>query len=272
MRRADGEYRWAISAGRPRFGPGGEFVGHSASVIDIHDRKQAEEQLRQAAKMEAIGRLAGGIAHDFNNQLNAVSGFATFAARDPGLGARAGHDLQEILKATERMAGLTRQLLAFSRQQVLQPETLELNGAVLDGSALLQRLLGSHIDIRLDLTADPTWIRVDRAQLLQVLMNLAINARDAMAHGRSPAHSHCAPEGDRAAAAGPGAGRGGPGRVRSTFGQRQRRRHRAGAPAPHLRALLYHQGTGTGHRARSGNRPRDRHPVARIHPDGEPPG
>ncbi len=181
VRRADGEYRWAISAGRPRFGPGGEFVGHSASVIDIHDRKQAEEQLRQAAKMEAIGRLAGGIAHDFNNQLNAVSGFATFAARDPGLGARAGHDLQEILKATERMAGLTRQLLAFSRQQVLQPETLELNGAVLDGSALLQRLLGSHIDIRLDLTADPTWIRVDRAQLLQVLMNLAINARDAMA-------------------------------------------------------------------------------------------
>jgi two-component system, cell cycle sensor histidine kinase and response regulator CckA len=183
LRRVDGEYRWAISSGRPRVGPGGEFIGYSASVIDIHDRKQAEEQLRQGAKMEAIGRLAGGIAHDFNNQLTAVSGFAGFAARDPGLGARARHDLQEVVKATERMAGLTRQLLAFSRQQVLQPETLQLNAAVLDGSSLLQRLIGSHVEMRLDLAAEPTWIRVDRAQLLQVLMNLAINARDAMPEG-----------------------------------------------------------------------------------------
>ena len=183
VRRADGEYRWVISAGRPRVGPAGELAGYSASVIDIQDRKQAEEQLRQSAKMEAIGRLAGGIAHDFNNQLSAVGGFAAFAARDPGLGARARHDLEEILKAVERMAGLTRQLLAFSRQQVLQPETLQLNAAVLDGSALLQRLIGSHIEMGLDLTADPTWVRVDRAQLLQVLMNLAINARDAMPGG-----------------------------------------------------------------------------------------
>jgi two-component system cell cycle sensor histidine kinase/response regulator CckA len=81
------------------------------------------------------------------------------------------------------MAGLTRQLLAFSRQQVLQPETLQLNAAVLDGCSLLQRLIGSHIEMRLDLTADPTWVRVDRAQLLQVLMNLAINSRDAMPKG-----------------------------------------------------------------------------------------
>ena len=183
LRRVDGEYRWAISAGRPRLGPGGDFDGYSASVIDIHDRRQAEEQLRQAAKMEAIGRLAGGVAHDFNNQLSAVLGFATFAARDPGLGARGQHDLQEVLKATEHMAGLTRQLLAFSRQQVLQPETLQLNAAVLDGSSLLQRLIGTHIEMTLDLTADPTWIRVDRAQLLQVLMNLVINARDAMPEG-----------------------------------------------------------------------------------------
>ena len=86
-------------------------------------------------------------------------------------------------EAVDRMAGLTRQLLAFSRRQVLQPETLQLNAAVLDGSALLQRLIGSHIEMRLDLTAEPTWIRVDRAQLLQILMNLAINARDAMPEG-----------------------------------------------------------------------------------------
>ena len=102
-----------------------------------------EARFRQTAKMEAIGRLAGGVAHDFNNQLNAVMGFATFAARDPAIGARARNDLEEIFKATER----------------------------------------SHIEMRLDLTADPTWVRVDRAQLLQVLMNLAINARDAMPKG-----------------------------------------------------------------------------------------
>ncbi len=180
---ADGEYRWAISAGRPRFGASGEFVGYSASVIDIHDRKRAEEQLRQGAKMEAIGRLAGGIAHDFNNQLNAVSGFAEFAARDPGLGARARQDLQEAIKATERMADLTRQLLAFSRQQVLQPETLQLNAAVMDSLPLLQRLIGSNIEMSMELSAEPTWIRVDSAQLLQVLMNLTINARDAMPQG-----------------------------------------------------------------------------------------
>jgi PAS domain S-box-containing protein len=181
--RHDGEYRWALSAGRPRVGADGELLGYSGSVIDIHDRKRAEEQLRQGAKMEAIGRLAGGIAHDFNNQLNAVSGFAAFAARDPGLGARARHDLHEVLKSAERMAGLTRQLLAFSRQQVLQPETLQLNAAVMDASSLLQRLIGADIEVEIDLTAEPSWIRVDRAQLLQVLMNLTINARDAMPRG-----------------------------------------------------------------------------------------
>jgi PAS domain S-box-containing protein len=180
---ANGEYRWAISAGRPRFGASGEFVGYSASVIDIHDLKRAEEQLRQGAKMEAIGRLAGGIAHDFNNQLNAVSGFAEFAASDPGFGARARQDLQEVIKATERMADLTRQLLAFSRQQVLKPETLQLNAAVMDGLSLLQRLIGSHVEMSMELSEEPTWVRVDRAQLLQVLMNLTINARDAMPQG-----------------------------------------------------------------------------------------
>ena len=179
----DGGYRWYLSRVVPIRDEGGRVGQWYGTSTDIHDRKQAEEQLRQAAKMEAIGRLAGGVAHDFNNQLNAVGGFAAFAARDPGLGAQARRDLEEILKAVDRMAGLTRQLLAFSRRQVLQPETLELNAAVLDGSALLQRLIGSHIEIGVELTPDPTWVRVDRAQLLQVLMNLAINSRDAMPGG-----------------------------------------------------------------------------------------
>ncbi|MBA3259282.1 MAG: response regulator, partial [Gemmatimonadales bacterium] len=126
---------------------------------------------------------AGGIAHDFNNQLQGVSGFANFVAQDRGLGVSARRDLEEIQKATERMAGLTRQLLAFSRQQVLQPETLDLNAAVADGQSLLQRLIGTNIEMVLELLPQPLWVRADRAQLLQVVMNLAINARDAMPDG-----------------------------------------------------------------------------------------
>ena len=159
------------------------FRDISAQVLARAAMAESEERLRQAAKMEAVGRLAGGIAHDFNNQLHGVSGFANFVAQDPGLGARARQDLDEVQKATERMAGLTRQLLAFSRQQVLQPETLDLNAAVTDGQSLLHRLIGSAVQMELHLVAEPLWVRADRAQLLQVLMNLTINARDAMPSG-----------------------------------------------------------------------------------------
>ncbi|MDQ3426538.1 MAG: PAS domain S-box protein, partial [Gemmatimonadota bacterium] len=161
--------------------------GAVASVIsiarDVTAQRRSEERLRLAAKMEAIGRLAGGIAHDFNNQLQGVSGFANFVGRDPGLGARTRQDLEEIQKATERMAGLTRQLLAFSRQQLLTLETLDLNAAVADGRSLLHRLIGTNVEMVLELLSEPLWIRADRSQLLQVLMNLAINARDAMPNG-----------------------------------------------------------------------------------------
>ena len=159
-------------------------------VMDITERKRAEEallesekRLRQASKMEAIGRLAGGISHDFNNQLQGISGFADFVARDPALGARARQDLAEVQKAADRMSALTRQLLAFSRQQILQPETLDLNAAVIDGRTLLQRLIGTNIEMELELDSGPLWVRADPAQLLQVLMNLSINARDAMPDG-----------------------------------------------------------------------------------------
>jgi two-component system, cell cycle sensor histidine kinase and response regulator CckA len=133
--------------------------------------------------MEAIGALAGGLAHDFNNQLYAVSGFAHFIGRDPSLSPASRADLLEIHKTTERMASLTRQLLAFARQQVLSPETLDLNGAVQDTGPMLQRLIGSATAIDLVLAPGPKWVRVDRAQLVQVLLNLVINARDAMPNG-----------------------------------------------------------------------------------------
>lgn len=161
----------------------GMVVGTSSIKRDITDRKRAEEALRQASKMEALGALAGGLAHDFNNQLHALSGFAHFIARDPGLGAAGRQDLMEIQKTVERMASLNRQLLAFARQQVLSPETLDINSAIDDALPMLRRLIGSNLTIDALLAQGPKWVRVDRAQLVQVLLNLVINARDAMPAG-----------------------------------------------------------------------------------------
>jgi len=161
----------------------GRITGASSIQRDISDRRRAEEALRQAAKMEAIGVLAGGLAHDFNNQLYAVSGFAHFIGRDPGLSPATRQDLIELQKVAERMASLTRQLLAFARQQVLSPEILDLNLAVEETLPMLRRLLGSNTAVELSLAPGPKWVRVDRAQLVQVLLNLVINARDAMPEG-----------------------------------------------------------------------------------------
>ncbi|MFL5491237.1 MAG: PAS domain S-box protein [Gemmatimonadales bacterium] len=161
----------------------GGITGASSIQRDISDRRRAEEALRQAAKMEAIGVLAGGLAHDFNNQLYAVSGFAHFIGRDPGLSPATRQDVIELQKVAERMASLTRQLLAFARQQVLTPEILDLNLAVEETLPMLRRLLGSNTAVELSLSPGPKWVRVDRAQLVQVLLNLVINARDAMPEG-----------------------------------------------------------------------------------------
>lgn len=182
-RRRDGTLISVALTLSPVHAPDGTIIAASSIQRDIGERKRAEEALRQASKMEAIGALAGGLAHDFNNQLYAVSGFAHFIGRDPSLSPSARADLLEIQKTTERMASLTRQLLAFARQQVLSPETLDLNGAVNDTSPMLQRLIGSATTIELALAPGPKWVRMDRAQLVQVLLNLVINARDAMPNG-----------------------------------------------------------------------------------------
>jgi PAS domain S-box-containing protein len=158
----------------------GVITAASSIMRDITDQRHTQAALRQAAKLEAIGRLAGGLAHDFNNQLYALSGFAHFVARDPGLSASSRQDLLQVQQAGERMAAMTRQLLAFARQQVLSPEVLDLNAAVTDAQPLLQRLIGSNIGIQLSCSGGPKWVRVDRSQLVQVVMNLVINARDAM--------------------------------------------------------------------------------------------
>ena len=152
-------------------------------IRDISGRKEAEAQLRQSQKMEAIGQLAGGVAHDFNNLLTAILGYSRLLADtiDPA-DARA-RDLNEIIGAAERAAGLTRQLLAFSRKQILEPTLVDVN-AIVDGmSGMLRRLIGEHIDVTLRLTPTPGLIRADPTQIQQILMNLAVNARDAMPDG-----------------------------------------------------------------------------------------
>jgi signal transduction histidine kinase/CheY-like chemotaxis protein len=181
--------RWADEtdhyiAARARFyGDGGRARRATGITIDITDRRSLEEQLRQAQKMEAVGQLAGGVAHDFNNMLTAILGYAELleGAFEPG--DRALRDLEQIRKSGERAAALTRQLLAFSRRQILQPTIVDVNATVADLGSLMQRLIGE--DIRLDLRLDPAIerIKADPGQLEQVIMNIAVNARDAMPDG-----------------------------------------------------------------------------------------
>jgi PAS domain S-box-containing protein len=168
----------------------GQEIFHTGIIRDITDRKQAEaalkqreEQLRQAQKMEAIGRLAGGVAHDFNNLLTAILGYTHLlqAEMPPDHPLRA--DLDEIEQAGNSAASLTRELLAFSRKQVLQPVVLDINAVVVDTEKLLRRLVGEDIEVVLSLAPDLAHVRADRSQIEQIIMNLAVNARDAMPTG-----------------------------------------------------------------------------------------
>src|SRR5204862_5820308 len=142
-----------------------------------------EEQLNHAQKMEAIGQLAGSVAHDFNNVLTAILGFCELALSGMPPEARERADLGEIQKAGERAAGLTRQLLAFSRQQILQPKVHDLNTLVSDVHPMLRRLIFENIELIVSLQPGIGSIKIDATQLEQVLINLVVNARDAMPHG-----------------------------------------------------------------------------------------
>jgi len=145
--------------------------------------RHSEEQLRQAQKMEAIGRLAGGIAHDFNNLLTAIKGHAELLLAEIDESSSKRADIEEIWKASERAAVLTRQLLAFSRQQVSQPRVLNLNDVVNEIGSMLGRLIGEDVELVLLPDPDLGYVMADPGQMEQVLMNLAVNARDAMPRG-----------------------------------------------------------------------------------------
>jgi PAS domain S-box-containing protein len=161
----------------------GATIGTLAILEDTSERKRLEAQLRQAQKMEAVGRLAGGIAHDFNNLLAVIMGHSDLIRSVLRKGDILTHDVEQIRKASERAATLTRQLLAFSRRQFLQPQVIDANTLVANLATMLRRLIGEDIQLELRLDPEAGRVSADPGQLEQVIMNLTVNARDAMPQG-----------------------------------------------------------------------------------------
>jgi PAS domain S-box-containing protein len=186
----DGSTRWLSNSARAIRDAEGNLVGIQGSVEDVTDRvvdarqrSKLEEQLRQAQKMEAVGQLAGGIAHDFNNILSVVINYATFIKDETDPDDPRYGDISEIADAGERGAKLVRQILAFSRKEVVEPEIVDLNRAVDGMQEMLKRTLSEDIALELALGKDLRPVNIDRTQIEQVLLNLAVNARDAMKQG-----------------------------------------------------------------------------------------
>jgi two-component system, cell cycle sensor histidine kinase and response regulator CckA len=181
--RPDGTVRWVHEQanilrddqGKPR-----RMIG---TVQDVTVRRQLEDQLRQAQKMEAIGRLAGGIAHDLNNALTAIAGYAELALGEVEADHPARPDVEEIRRAAERAGSVTRQLLAFSRKQLLEPRIFDLNNTITGIARLLSRLLGADVQVETHLSDEPLTVLGDPGQVEQAVINLAVNARDAMPGG-----------------------------------------------------------------------------------------
>src|SRR5256885_3409205 len=202
-RLSDSETREKARDGRPRvflnnvvgFVEEGRLVRVWGTQRDVSEQRHLEEQFRQAQKMEAVGQLAGGIAHDFNNLLTAILGNTQLLLRDLPPGDAKRGDVEEIRKASERAASLTRQLLAYSRRQMLQPEVLDLNGVVAEMDRMLRRLIGEHIALVTVLAPELGHVRADPHQLEQVIVDPAVHARGAMAPRRevTVANAHLEP-------------------------------------------------------------------------------
>jgi len=178
----DGSVHWLSGAGRIHLGNGGLAVRGVGITLDVTDRHRLEEQYGQAQKMEAIGRLAGGVAHDFNNLLTVILGHCELMMLDSGSVPDLS-GIEEIQKAGTSAAGLTRQLLAFSRKQIIEPVILSLNDVVANVHDMLRRLIGEDVELSVRLQPELSLVKADRGQIEQIIMNLALNARDAMPSG-----------------------------------------------------------------------------------------
>jgi two-component system, cell cycle sensor histidine kinase and response regulator CckA len=183
IRRRSGNDLWVILSTTPFFDKNGRYAGGLGMITDITDRRSLEEQLRHAQRLEAVGRLAGGIAHEFNNMMTVVTGYGELLLGRLGAGDSMRLEIEQIKRAGDRAAALTRQLLAFSRKQVLQPRELDLNAVVLHMDKMLRRLIGEDVAL-VTVPAEGLWtVKADPGQLEQVIVNLAVNARDAMPEG-----------------------------------------------------------------------------------------
>ena len=181
--RSDGSLRWVHERAEVVQDPQGRPLRLVGTVQDITERRLLEDQLRQSQKMEAIGRLAGGIAHDLNNALTAIAGYAELALGEIGSDHAARADVEEIRRAAERAGSVTRQLLAFSRKQLLEPRVFDLNETIAAIARLLSRLLGADVEVQTRLSDSALPVLGDPGQVEQAVINLAVNARDAMPGG-----------------------------------------------------------------------------------------
>lgn len=179
----NGAIHWVHDKGRFVSDEDGNKISWQRVVVNITKTKELEEQLRQSQKLESVGRLAGGIAHDFNNMLTVINGYSALTLRRLKDGDPLRQNIEEIKQAGERSAALTYQLLAFSRKQILKPKVLYFNQIIADTTKMLNRLIGEDIQLCTILNPDAGPVEVDPGQLSQVIMNLAVNARDAMPQG-----------------------------------------------------------------------------------------
>ncbi len=179
----DGTVRWLSDFGRIVHDEQGNPIRGIGVSVDVTDQQLLQAQFQQAQKMEAVGRLAGGVAHDFNNLLTSILGYCELLLSDPSTDDSSRRDIGEIQKAGMMAASLTRQLLAFSRKELIAPTLLDLNVVVGEMQPMLERLIGEDVEVVVNVRRAPTVVKADRGQLEQVVMNLALNARDAMPHG-----------------------------------------------------------------------------------------
>jgi len=183
LRRPDGRPVHVIESAIGKFDKQGELIEILGYLIDETERRKTEQQLRQALKMEAVGQLAAGISHDFNNLLGIINGYSEILLGNREIAEATRSRIQQILKAGQRAASLTHQLLAFSRKQVLQPKMLSLNLVLRDVDQTLLRLISEDIEVRTETDPNLEAVKADPTQMEQVILNFCINARDAMPEG-----------------------------------------------------------------------------------------